>query len=377
MTVLHIGDNLDPRIGGVYTTVRSFVGAAERLNWQAICLSLDTERELRRDFPVESVPKIRGLAGHIWGFSDKRALLRAEELVSQSDVVVVHSLYLYHTRWADLAARKYRKPLVVVPHGGLDPYCFTYRKVRKRLWLRTFGRLLFRDSTLIYASEGERRKAEVEIGKTRAAVISWPVADDTIAAAEGTPPRRRPARLLIAGRLHPMKRVLETIRSFAKLNPKNCELVIAGPETAEIQLPQLMAAAGPLWGRAVSYLGELPRVRLQEEMKRCDGLLLFSYRENFGNVVAEAMAFGLPAMISRDVDIHGLVSAHGAGKVYAVKTGRQIDDALTEVLQMPEEEWLAMSKAAAAAAAKEFSFANFAAKVSQLFHSLLEGGGQC
>jgi glycosyltransferase involved in cell wall biosynthesis len=375
--VLHIGDNLDPRIGGVYTTVRSFVKAAEGFNWQAICLSLDAERELRRDFPIESLPKTAGLGGHIWGFAEKGALLRAEELVSQADVIVVHSLYLYHTRWAGWAARKYRKPLLVVPHGGLDPYCFTYRKVRKRLWLRTFGRLLFRYATLIYASEGERRKAEMEIGKGRAAVISWPVADDTLAAAEGTPARRRPARLLMAGRLHPMKRVLETVTSFAKLKPKNCELVIAGPETNEIGRPQIIAAAGPLWERGVSYLGELPRVELQEEMKRCDGLLLFSHRENFGNVVAEAMAFGLPAMISSDVDIHGLVSAHGAGKVYPIKAAWQIDEALAEILQTPAEEWLAMSRGAAAAATQEFKFADFAAKVCELFYSVAGGAGLC
>jgi poly(glycerol-phosphate) alpha-glucosyltransferase len=291
-------------------------------------------------------------------------------------VIAVHALYLYHAQWAESAARKHRKPLVVVPHGGLDPYCFTYRRFRKRLWLRLFGRSLFRYATVIYASEGERRKAEVAIGKTRSAVISWPVADETLAAAEGTPFRRRPVRLLIAGRLHPMKRVLETITSFAKLKPKNCELVIVGPETAEIRLPQLMTAAGTLWGRGVSYLGELPRQRLQEEMQRCDGLLQFSHRENFGHVVAEAMAFGLPVMISSEVDIHGLVSAYGAGQVYPVKTARHIEGALAEILQMPEEEWFAMSKGAAAAAAQEFGLAAFAAKISQLFHSLVETGAR-
>jgi poly(glycerol-phosphate) alpha-glucosyltransferase len=373
---LHIGDNLDPRIGGVYTTIRSFITAAERLKWQVHCVSLDVAGELRRDFEVESAPKIEGWPGRFWGFANRQALRYAEELAAETDVITVHALYLYHAQWAESMARKYRKPLVVVPHGGLDPYCFTYRKIRKRLWLRAFGRSLFSYATIIYATEGERRKAERAIGKTRSTVISWPVADETLAAAAGIPARRAPARLLFAARLHPMKRVLETIESFAKLNPTNCELVIAGPETAEIQLPHLAAAAGPLWGKTVSYLGELPRQRLYEEMKRCDGLLLFSHRENFGNAVAEAMAFGLPPVISSDVDIHDLVANWGAGRVYPIRAGGDIQDALANVLQTPSAEWEAMSRRSAAAAPKEFSFSEFSARLSTLFHSLREASSR-
>jgi poly(glycerol-phosphate) alpha-glucosyltransferase len=351
--------------------------AAERLNWEVHCVSLDVPGDLRRDFTVESAPKIHGWPGRFWGFANGQALSRAEELAAETDVITVHALYLYHAQWAESMARKYRKPLIVVPHGGLDPYCFTYRKFRKKFWLRAFGRSLFSYATVIYASEGERKKAERTIGKTRSAVISWPVADETLAAAAGTPARRGPARLLFAARLHPMKRVLETIESFAKLNPANCELVIAGPETPEIKLPQLVAAAGPLWGKTVSYLGELPRQGLYDEMKRCDGLLLFSHRENFGNAVAEAMAFGLPPIISSDVDIHGLVSDWGAGRVFPIRAGGDIQGALANVLETPGAEWEEMSKRSAAAAPKEFSFAEFAAKLSKLFHSVREAGRPC
>jgi glycosyltransferase involved in cell wall biosynthesis len=367
---LHVGDNLDPRIGGVYTTIRAFILASESLNWEVKCVSLDAQSDMRRDFRVESVPKSNDALGRLWGFAHKEALGRAEELAAQSDVIVAHALYLYHTRWAERMARKYRKPLVVALHGALDPYCFTYRKLRKKIWLSTFGRSLFKYATIIYATEGERRKAEVAIGKTRSTVISWPLGDETLAAAAGTAPRRAPTRLLFAGRLHPMKRVLETISAFVNLNPRNSELVIAGPQTPEIKLPQLMAAAGPLWGKRVSYLGELPRQRLYDEMKRSDGFVLFSHRENFGHAVAEAMTFGLPPIISSDVDIHEVVSGGGAGRVFAIKTERHIQDALAEVLATPEAEWMAMSRNAAAAAPREFGFAAFAENLSTLFHSL-------
>jgi glycosyltransferase involved in cell wall biosynthesis len=368
---LHVGDNLDPRIGGVYTTVRAFILAGESLKWDVNCVSLDAKSNMRRDFRVESALKSDGALGRLWGFANAQTLRRAEELAAESDVIVAHALYLYHVRWAGSMARKYRKPLVVAPHGALDPYCFTYRTFRKKLWLSTFGRSLFNYATLIYATECERKKAEAAIGSTRSTVISWPVAEEILANAAGTPPRRAPARLLFAGRLHPMKRVLETIRSFVSLNPRNCELVIAGPETPEIRLPQLVAAAGALWGKGVSYLGELPRQQLHEEMKRCDGFVLFSHRENFGHAVAEAMTFGLPPIISSDVDIHEVVSGRGAGRVFSIKTGRDIQDALADVLATPEGQWKAMSRNAAAAAPLEFGSADFAAKLSILFHSLM------
>jgi glycosyltransferase involved in cell wall biosynthesis len=356
---------MDPKLGGIYTTVRAFVTAGRSMGWNAQVISLDSEDGLRRTFPVESVKKSGGPHGRLWGFANARSLQPAEQLASQCDVIVVHALYKYHATWAAGMARKYKKALVIVPHGGLDPYCFTYRRLRKLIWLQLQGTALFKNSSVIYSTNAEREKAEARVGKTKAAVISWPVPDDLLRLAAGVTHRRKPRRFLFAGRLHPMKRVLETVRAFARLGRKDCQLSIAGPETTEIRACHLAEAAGPLWNDRVRYLGELSKEQLNEQMILSDGLILLSHRENFGNVVAEGLALGLPQIVSSGVDICPLIRKHGAGQVYEIGDERDVHEALNRSVATSDGEWRDMSERAAAMAPEEFSFDAFQSSVMQ------------
>jgi glycosyltransferase involved in cell wall biosynthesis len=365
MTVLHVAEEIDPKIGGIYTTVGAFVMAGQNMGWNAQVISLDSENGLRRTFPVESARKSGGPYGKLWGFANARSLQPAEQLASQCDVIVIHALYKYHATWAAAMARKYNKALVVVPHGGLDPYCFTYRRLRKLIWLKLQGASLFRNSSIIYSTKAEREKAEGRVGKTEAEVISWPVPDDLLRLAAGVAERRRPRRFLFVGRLHPMKRVLETVRAFARLDRKDCQLSVAGPETSEIRACHLAEAAGKLWNDRVFYLGELSREQLNEQMRLSDGLILLSHRENFGNVVAEGLAFGLPQIVSSGVDIGPLIVKHGAGLVYKIGDEKDVHEALSKAVATSDGEWRDMSERAAAMAPKEFSFDTFQSSVMQ------------
>ena len=59
-------------------------------------------------------------------------LQKAERILRQADLAIIHLLYRYHFQWAGAIAPKVNIPYWVIPHGGLDPYVFTLFHLCKR-----------------------------------------------------------------------------------------------------------------------------------------------------------------------------------------------------------------------------------------------------
>jgi len=90
------------------------------------------------------------------------------------------------------------------------------------------------------------------------------------------------------------------------------ELVIAGPESTRAYGEYLRRLAKNL---PVTFTGMLQAEMKWGALASADGLILPSHQENFGLVVAEALAFGLPVLISNQVNTAELVASYGAGFV--------------------------------------------------------------
>jgi glycosyltransferase involved in cell wall biosynthesis len=317
----------------------------------------------------ENVPIPDSFAGRTYGRVSQSELRTFEEAIRNADIVFIHLLYRDHSTWAARIARESGKPIVVVPHGGLDPYVFTYRGLRKRIWLRMHRDLLFGGaSTMLFATDAEAKKAGSAVRWSSEGIIPWPVerltsAPDGAVRHKGTSTCRK---LLFVGRIHPMKRVLETIRALRSLNRPDWHLTIAGPATSEIPVETLTREAGGLWGDQIRYMGEMQRGDLGALYAESDALLLFSHRENFGYVVAEAMCEGLPVVISDDVDLSSVVARSGSGMVKTIGTQNHIVEALTDLLALTSEELTAMGISGARTAEAEFTFERFAASLNAL-----------
>ena len=372
MNILHVANNAAPQFGGAYRSIGLFRAAAASKNYPTHCISFDDEpsKNPHAQDPYWSVvPTCKGAIGTHYGLISRRDADKLAELVKWADVVCVHLLYRYHVIWAAHCARKFGKPLIVIPHGGLDPYVFTYRGFRKKAWLKAYRNLVFRDSVLLYATDREMRKAALAVSGVKAKSLYWPM-DDAVCRRADTSPRVPgvPRRLLFVGRLHSCKRVLETVRAFSRLREPGWQLVLVGAESEEISAEDLRRAASDQWNVSVFYGGVLDRSSLYTEYSRASGLVLMSHKENFGHAVAEAMRFGLPVIISDGVDLGGVVIAAGAGTVVPVRSEEAIVDGLKQFLRRPPEELDRFGTAAKIAATKLFDFQNF----SESYNSMLE-----
>lgn len=250
------------------------------------------------------------------------------EAIKDASHVVCHSLYRGHVTTLAEICRARNIPYSIVAHGMLDPWTLSRFRWLKEIWLRRGGRQAIESAThLLFTTSREMEKAMPAVPGARPAILRpavTPFADRRESArreARAELGIAADARLLIwIGRFDRMKRPLETFRAFARAQPTRTVLAVAGfPATVtEGQMRRELAGAGAM----VRYLGPVTGKRRATLFSAADGFVSFSFRENFGYSFAEAMAHGLPCLVSAGHDLLADVSGHDVGWVAASAADR-------------------------------------------------------
>lgn len=243
---------------------------------------------------------------------DFRSLEAARRIVEASDLVSCHSFYTFHPPWVRSVCRQRGLPYWIVPHGILDPYVARRNLTVKRLFMTTVGRAcLANAAATVFSSCNERDKALQTARIANPVVIPWPVrippdfdrdaARSTLRARLGIPPDVN--LLLFLGRLHPMKRPLETIRMFAEGMDRRWHMLLVGhPDGVSAEDCRRVAESCGVAVR-VHVVPGVDAAAVQGIVQGCDLFISFSWRENFNNAAAECLANGVPIMLSPGNDL--------------------------------------------------------------------------
>lgn len=241
-------------------------------------------------------------------------LAAAEQIIASSDLVSCHSFWRWHCIWLQRVANRYRVPYWFVPHGILDPYVFTKNRLAKKMFLAMGGMQFLQDASgVVCATRREYEKIAHFFPKKTHAIIPWPLEEGDfrdrdedlrckVRARFGIPPDS--LCLLYLGRLHPMKRPLQTVEAVARAK-QSVHLVIVGNEFG-ITRSELERRAKSLGiSDRVHIAGPAFRTEKQQYLDVADVYISLSYRENFNFAAAECMAAGLPAILSSGNDLAG------------------------------------------------------------------------
>jgi glycosyltransferase involved in cell wall biosynthesis len=163
---------------------------------------------------------------------------------------------------------------------------------------------------VIFATHGEAEKARRWIPEGRGAVVHWPVEVPDTTDRDLRRQRFRDRlgvrdfqRLLITvGRLHSMKRPIETVAAFCAAATPDCHIALVGMD-GDISAAEVEAAIPPACRASVHVVGPLVGDDLLAAYLGADGFISLSYRENFGYAAAEAIAHGLPVILSPGHDL--------------------------------------------------------------------------
>ena len=213
------------------------------------------------------------------------------------DVVHIHNLWTPDLHRAAVWTRRFNVPVVWSLHGTLSPWSFKYKWWKKCLpWYLYQKRDLKSAAVLHVTSEGEDRWVrDAGFGDQR--IVNIPMGTEIRPAIAR---RHDIHRILFVGRIAPVKSLEKLIQAWAKVDRANWRLRIVGVEDFVGYTDSLKALCKQLGVvDSVEFVGQKFGQDLEDEYAQADALALVSETENFGAVVADALAWGLPVITSK------------------------------------------------------------------------------
>lgn len=346
MRVLHVIPAIAPRYGGPSRAIVEMCRALAARGVDVQIATTDGDGPGRLDVPTETVVERGGVpaiffARH-WSrlFDLSRPLARwLDANVARFDAVHVHAVFGHACLAAARACQRRSVPYLVRPLGTLDPWSMAQKPLRKQLFLRLGGWRMLREAAAIhYTSADERRLAEESLGLERGFVVPLAV-DDAAFVARGRTAllrERHPALgddpyLLFLSRIHPKKGLDFLIPAFAEVARRPAgggwRLLLAGDGESEhvAEVRRLAQSSGV--DERIHFTGWLDGELKAAAIEGAGLLVLPSRQENFGLAVVEALAAGVPVLVSEHVNIAPEIAEAGAGWVTPLEP-----DALTRSL---------------------------------------------
>jgi len=297
-----------------------------------------------------------------------------EQAVEEASILSCHSFYRYHTAWTHSAFKKFKVPYWHVPHGSLDPYVLRSGRLTKQVFLGLCGRKYLSDaSCTVFATLREKEKAESVFGPLPSEIIHWPVEipKQTVSASQRSQFRsshdipETAKVILYFGRIHAMKRPLETIRVVAGLKNDQVYLVVIGPEEG-VKASDCEKEAKRHNFKNLRVLGPLYDDEKLKAIGSCDLYVSLSHRENFNHCAAECLASGLPILLSSGNDLGPEVVEAGAGWHLSSDSEKDWAAGVESALATSTSDLWSMGQWGRSLVRDKFSFAGFNKRLKAL-----------
>lgn len=268
------------------------------------------------------------------------------------DCIHVHGIWSpdLMRRWQ--TRQKFGLPAMVSIHGMLEPWALAHKAWKKRMAWWTYQKHLLQRADCLHATSVQEADNLRKLGlQSPIAVIPWGI-DRVKMKSKGGAKQIRTT--LFVGRLYPVKGLPLLIEAWARVRPAGWRLQLIGPDEAghrafletmvrQCGLDEVVTFAGPMSGEA-----------LAEEYRNASLFVLPSHTENFGMVVGEAMAHGVPVITTHGAPWQ-VLEQEGCGWWMPVSV-EGIAAALEDATQRPVEELAAMGERARDVVAERFSW---------------------
>lgn len=303
--------------------------------------------------------------------------------ISQYDLVMINSMWGYPFHPAYSACQKTDKPYVVTLHGQLQPWAYRQGYLKKKAYFEIFLQRYLNKAAALHCTDPTEVESARRLGlKTPAIILPNSIDSGKFRA---LPPRGgMRARfgipgdahvLMFSGRLARIKRADIAVDALAHALSAGIQanLVIAGPD--EENLVEELSKQAQRLGceKHVFFTGLLHEEELLSAYADADLFIMPSeIQENFGMAALEAMAAGLPILVSEGIPVGRYAQQAGAGRVLPCKS-EAFSTSVVELLRTPQE-LRQMGESGRDLARQKFDTTVVARDMLHQFTSIVESG---
>lgn len=389
MKVLHVVSIYEPawQVGaGQVRAISQLCRGLRSLKIDVTVYTTDYGIDANADIPLNQPVDVDGL--RVFYFHSERfrffrysTMLReaCRETMKHFDIVHLASLWTYPCIPAGAMARREGVPYVISTHGTMSRYDLKHHPLRKKLHLSLVGRWNMDKAAAVHlTTQMEKERIALRLDNPSFIVpngLDFAEFDDLPSKDEARRRLRLPADSIIVtflGRLHQHKALDVFIHAFSsvvKLHPKAILLLVGPDDGHESALCSLVKDLQ--LNHCVRFLGFVNSDKRRLLLAASDVLELVTWGENFGYTAVEAMAAGIPVLLSEHVGICREVEADGAGYVVPVQKDA-IAAKLKEMLSNPRR-LKEMGKSAYVSARRCYGMKQVAKLMGTAYEDILTG----
>lgn len=325
MRILHVMPHYYPavRYGGPIRSVQGLAAATAALGHDVQVYTTNVDGKGLSDVSTGQETDLEGVKVWYFPVGAGRRIFRSPELgraldanLAAFDVVHIHYMWVWTTIRAAAAARRRGVPYVLAPRGMLVSDLIRRRsKLAKRTWLALVGARDIAGASAVHVTSEREASDFAQLGLSSRRVVILPNGVDEPDEVANSPSAESDGRpyILFLGRISWKKGLDRLIRALPFV--KAADIVVAGyDENGYQSVVERLAVELDVRSR-IHFIGPVEGHRKQNLLQKASCLVLPSYNENFGMTVIEAMACGVPVVVTPEVGLADVVASTGSGLV--------------------------------------------------------------
>jgi poly(glycerol-phosphate) alpha-glucosyltransferase len=377
--VAHVTSWLSRQGGGIPPVVWALARETSRRGFPCSVFGLK-DQWTDQDCTGNHVPVV---AGRIWGpkaigFSPGlTAQLRAH--IRPGGIIHSHGLWMHPGTAARKCAVKGRYPLVISPHGMLEPWALEHSRLKKRIAACLFEDKNLREANCLHAL------CEAEAGHFRRYGLKNPIA--IIPNGVDMPELRSPTSdlrpppwsgfiepgqkvLLFLSRLHAKKGLANLLQAWQAVagDFKDWRLLIAGAGQPAYEMELKARVKEYALEKSVLFLGPLQGRDKRQVLAAADAFVLPSFSEGFSVAILEAAAGGLPVLLTPECNFPELAKSGAAIEISPQATA--VEQGLRQILKHSDAERKAMGQRGQDLVKQNYTWPVIAARMCRVYEWL-------
>ena len=331
MKILHIIPSISKLYGGPTTSIFSYTKNLRDIGVKAEILTtninlfnnsnVSKNYQIINKVPVHIIKSINFPVKKIYEFGISPDLFFwLRDNIRNYDLIHIYGLFRFPSTLAMVYAIKFKVPFVFYACGGFDNANFKNNGWLKKTYLNFFDkRNLEKSAFFHFNSVKERNEAKKQSIKFKSFVLPVGVEVPPLKKVKSISKSEQKIKFIFLSRIHPIKRLDIFLKAMGILNKnkniKRWELHIAGEGDLDYKKFLLNLIKEENIQENITWHGFLENDTKNRLLNKCDWLVSTSKSESLGISIIEALAQGLPVIITKGIAISNKLSKKKAGYI--------------------------------------------------------------